>query len=361
MMGFSELQTEALEAKLRARFVRTRTERGKTLSYIEGWRAISEANRIFGFDGWSRETVASDCVWQGSCDRLKACSYRARVRITVHAGDTTIIREGSGAGHGSAETLGEAHESALKEAETDATKRALVTFGNPFGLSLYDRDRKGVTRGGFAAKDTRTPLWEIKGPDNELHSQHTDPVDYCANLRRMLEGYSAPEEVAAFWQHNQATIALLDKELPDLKSDKGQHYAEILGALYTARLKGFVDHGEDGSGTGVMGGDGGKSEGVRRSMELPKRIRDRDHLRFVASQPCLVCGRPGAQAHHLKFVQPRALGRKTGDQWTVPLCALHHRAVHDAGNEEQWWQGQSQDPTGTAGDLWHQSRNSDKN
>ena len=152
-MGFSELQTEALEAKLKARFVRTRTERGKTLSYIEGWRVISEANRIFGFDGWSRETMASDCVWQGSCDRLKACSYRARVRITVHAGDTTIIREGSGAGHGSAETLGEAHESALKEAETDATKRALVTFGNPFGLSLYDRDRKGVTRGRGAAKD----------------------------------------------------------------------------------------------------------------------------------------------------------------------------------------------------------------
>ena len=70
MMGFSELQIEALEAKLRARVVRTRTERGKTLSYVEGWRVISEANRIFGFDGWSRETVASDCVWQGPSDRI---------------------------------------------------------------------------------------------------------------------------------------------------------------------------------------------------------------------------------------------------------------------------------------------------
>jgi DNA recombination protein Rad52 len=197
-MGFSELQTEALEAKLRARFVRTRIERGKTLSYIEGWRAISEANRIFGFDGWSRETVSSDCVWQGPSDRLKACTYKARVRITVRAGNVTVIREGSGAGHGAAETQGEAHEKALKEAETDATKRALVTFGNPFGLSLYDQEKKGVT-GGPKQKASPTFLWEIFGLANEIHSQHAAPKVRTDKPKTRMEKREPSKTSLRFW------------------------------------------------------------------------------------------------------------------------------------------------------------------
>ena len=69
----------------------------------------------------------------------------------------------------------------------------------------------------------------------------------------------------------------------------------------------------------------------------PRRVRDKEHLRFVANLPCLFCGRSPSQLHHIRYAQPRALGRKVSDQWVVPLCALHHRALHDHGNEAQWW------------------------
>ena len=69
-----------------------------------------------------------------------------------------------------------------------------------------------------------------------------------------------------------------------------------------------------------------------------RRLRDKDDLRFVATQPCLVCGRQPAEAHHLRFAQPSAMGRKVSDAFTVPLCALHHRDLHTTGNERAWWE-----------------------
>ena len=84
----------------------------------------------------------------------------------------------------------------------------------------------------------------------------------------------------------------------------------------------------------------------------PRRIRDRDHLRFVAQQPCLICGRQPCDAHHLHFTQSRALGRKVSDEFTVPLCRGHHREVHRHGNEAAWWSNTGIDPTKTARELW---------
>jgi hypothetical protein len=69
----------------------------------------------------------------------------------------------------------------------------------------------------------------------------------------------------------------------------------------------------------------------------PKRLRDKRHLRFVASQPCPVCGRQPSDPHHLRFAQPRAIGLKVSDEFTVPLCRGHHRQLHQAGNEVTWW------------------------
>src|SRR5262249_19528461 len=70
----------------------------------------------------------------------------------------------------------------------------------------------------------------------------------------------------------------------------------------------------------------------------PKRLRDKAHLKFVALQPCLVCGRQPCDPHHLRFAQPRALGLKVSDEFTVPLCRGHHRQLHQAGNEVAWWE-----------------------
>lgn len=74
------------------------------------------------------------------------------------------------------------------------------------------------------------------------------------------------------------------------------------------------------------------------------RERDRDHLRFVAAQPCLVCGRTSSDPHHIRFAEQRAMGRKVSDRFSVPICRLHHRELHRRGNERAWWQKQGIDP-----------------
>jgi DNA recombination protein Rad52 len=149
-MGFSAKQVKALHRNLDHRYVRTREANGRELSYIEGWYAISEANRIFGFDGWSRETIESRCVVTRENRGSFIAVYTARVRISVSAGGISIIREGHGSGEGRGPSPGEVHDTALKAAETDATKRALATFGRPFGLELYRKDKDSLSRGSLA-------------------------------------------------------------------------------------------------------------------------------------------------------------------------------------------------------------------
>ncbi len=115
-MAFSEAQVQTLSGKLSAKHVRTRQANGRTLSYIEGWHVIAEANRIFGFDAWDHQTMSIKCVWEGTWQGKYRCAYVARVRIKVRAGDREICREGCGSGQGRGNSPGEAHESALKEA-----------------------------------------------------------------------------------------------------------------------------------------------------------------------------------------------------------------------------------------------------
>jgi hypothetical protein len=88
----------------------------------------------------------------------------------------------------------------------------------------------------------------------------------------------------------------------------------------------------------------------------PRRYRDRAHLRFVSAQPCLVCGRRPSDAHHLRFAQPRALGRRVSDEYAVPLCRSHHRALHRHGDEAAWWETNRVDPVVVARELWQRTR-----
>src|ERR1019366_6888529 len=141
VMAFSAKQVRALRRQPDHRHIRTREANGRELTYLEGWYAISEANRIFGFDGWSRETIESRCVLARENRGTFLAVYLARVRVTVHADGAAIIREGHGTGEGRGASPGEVHDIALKAAETDATKRALTTFGKPFGLELYRSGR----------------------------------------------------------------------------------------------------------------------------------------------------------------------------------------------------------------------------
>jgi hypothetical protein len=88
------------------------------------------------------------------------------------------------------------------------------------------------------------------------------------------------------------------------------------------------------------------------TLPEPRRRRDRDHVKYVAKHPCLICGRRPSDAHHLRFAQSRALGRKVSDEFTVPLCRGHHRGVHRCGDEAKWWRNAGIDPTVTARALW---------
>ncbi|HEY7972444.1 MAG TPA: hypothetical protein VID96_05920, partial [Xanthobacteraceae bacterium] len=87
----------------------------------------------------------------------------------------------------------------------------------------------------------------------------------------------------------------------------------------------------------------------------PRRIRDKEHLKFVGQQPCLICGRSPSDAHHIRFAQLRALGRKVSDEFTVPVCRTHHREIHRVGDEQAWWQRNALDPLKTAAALWRAS------
>jgi hypothetical protein len=155
--AFSAEQLAALAAPLDRSRIASRKLGASRVSYLPGWVLIEEANRIFGFDGWQRQTLFCRCAAQaerliGANDPERPAkngwgvTYIARVRITVLTrSGGLLIREGTGAGHGIDVDLGQAHESAIKEAETDAMKRALVTFGNPFGLALYDKSQRQVS------------------------------------------------------------------------------------------------------------------------------------------------------------------------------------------------------------------------
>ena len=87
-----------------------------------------------------------------------------------------------------------------------------------------------------------------------------------------------------------------------------------------------------------------------------RRYRGKAHLKFVASRPCLICGRKPCDLHHLRFAQVRALGRKVSDEFTVPLCRTHHRELHRSGSEFRWWEATGIDPLKIARKLWKKTR-----
>lgn len=138
--------TPELQRKLDPASIKPAKSFGPKGDYIEGWHAMAEANRIFGFDGWSYEITECTCVNQAAREIGKdkkpgfGVTYTSKVRVTVLG----VVREDFGAGHGYDVDCGLAHESAIKEAVTDALKRALRSFGNPFGLALYDKSRENV-------------------------------------------------------------------------------------------------------------------------------------------------------------------------------------------------------------------------
>src|SRR5215467_15893478 len=198
-MAFTDTQVRLLKAKLDPRYIRTRNSDGSTLSYVEGWHAIAEANRIFGYEAWDRRTISARCVWSEAKAGTYRAVYTAKVRITVRAGEVKVVREGSGSCEAIAATAGQAHELALKGAETDATKRALATFGNPFGLALYDREQNGV-RKQRGLNEMRSGPWVLRSATGSPVSSHDTPTAFVAALRRAMSEARDIELLYDFWE-----------------------------------------------------------------------------------------------------------------------------------------------------------------
>jgi hypothetical protein len=314
-MGFSAKQLTALRRPLDSRQVRTREANGRELSYLEGWYVISEANRIFGFDGWSRETLESRCVLARENRGTFLAVYIARVRITVAANGATVIREGHGSGERRGTSPAEVHDIAVKAAETDATKRALSTFGKPFGLELYRSDKAIASAGPLPAPPNPIGAETRVG----FHPDDTTPIPRPSRYYGRRQSPAVNEHFRGERRQLSQTPAAppLAPTAPDLRPGRIDKSALTIGE--------------------------------------PKRLRDKQHLRFVASQPCLICGRQPSDPHHLRFAQPRAIGRKVSDEFTVPLCRGHHRQLHQAGNEITWWDDLEINALEIARGLWEQT------
>lgn len=183
-----------LNDKLDKKHVKPAKQYGPKGDYVEGWHAIAEANRIFGFGEWSYTLMACTCVFQGPREigsQKKpgfGVTYTATVRVMVGE----VSREDVGAGHGYDVDCGLAHESAIKEAVTDALKRALRTFGNPFGLALYDKSRENVG----------TPEGDAKGGKDT--SQDDDPDSLVFALIDRINAAKTLDDLVKVWKERAA-------------------------------------------------------------------------------------------------------------------------------------------------------------
>jgi hypothetical protein len=172
-------------------------------------------------------------------------------------------------------------------------------------------------------------------------------------LLHEIESLNADDE-AALWARRRANA----------KNSLNAADAEQVEQAFRGRLATIANEPTNGSATEASPRHrGGPRKRRRRAvveksvLALPnsRRIRDRDHVKSVAKQACLVCGRRPADAHHLRFAQASALGRKVSDEFTVPLCRGHHREVHRCGDEAVWWDKTGIDPTAAARSLWLKS------
>jgi DNA recombination protein Rad52 len=218
--SFSDETKSALGAKLDKSFVKERKQGSGNfmLSYIEGWYAIDQANKIFGYDNWTMEfDYVKEVFCEKSKDKVKRggneydemrwhVSYIAQCRLNVMG----VIRVDVGNGHGIDRDCGLAHESACKEAATDAMKRAFRTFGNPFGLALYDKKQEMVSSDPTELLISDNMLFEKHVIENVTSGRITE-----LGLRTLckLLGAARPAEIASKYRKSALGLIADDTKL----------------------------------------------------------------------------------------------------------------------------------------------------
>ena len=214
---------------------------------------------------------------------------------------------------------------------------------------------KTVGNGGQQARSDRRPPRANKSGSTSRRAELSAVLSASlrAELLRELEGLSSPDGAALWAQQRLAaknTLSAADAE----------HVEQAFQAKLATVMRELGDEAPSPYDHGKRPSRRKRSR--RRSqvaidksvlvLPAPRRIRDREHVKSVAKQPCLVCGRRPADAHHLRFAQSPTLGRKVSDEFTVPLCRGHHREVHRCGDETAWWSKTGIDAAATARTLW---------
>jgi hypothetical protein len=188
-----------------------------------------------------------------------------------------------------------------------------------------------------------------KGNGSSVHSSRPPTLteDESAGLRdRLLQEIAAiaDDEGLAFWAH---------RSLP-LKNALAEVDAQAVEAAFLAKLESCSN--EHSVIDELVAPEPSSSQAEPpASLPKPARKRSKAHLAFVASQPCLICRASPCDAHHLKMAQPRSLGRRVSDEFTVPLCRNHHRELHRHGHEANWWANMLVAPIPIAKELWDSS------
>jgi len=210
-----------------------------------------------------------------------------------------------------------------------------------------------ATRHGNGSGATKLPMARHSKAVPSLERQSLDPQQSALRRDLLLSGLTALEsaDAAALWaQRVMATknsLTVADAQRVE------EAFQALLATLATKEVP------ETPSLSEPKRPRRSRSKSIDKSVLAfpePRRIRDRDHVRFVAQQSCLICGRKPCDAHHLRFTQNKALGRKASDEFTVPLCRGHHREVHHCGDEAAWWQKTGIDAADAARALWLKTR-----
>ena len=323
-MGFSAKQIQALRRQPNRFHIRTREAHGRELTYLEGWYVISEANRIFGFDGWSRETVESECVLARENRGTYLAVYTARVRLTVQADGAPSSGK------------------AMAPAKAADRHRERCT-------TSPSRPRKPTPPNGRWRPSASPSVSNSIAAAGRWHPRSPYPCRlwYPYPARRPGAGRCPPWWIPSGRYHPIPRPSRYYGRRQDLITRdraQGRRELEVRPSAGSSVIVPVSPR--------LVPGPIDKS---LLTIAEPKRLRDKAHLRFVASQPCLVCGRQPSDPHHLRFAQPRALGLKVSDEFTVPLCRGHHHRLHQAGNEITWWQTLKIDALPIARELWEQT------
>jgi hypothetical protein len=230
----------------------------------------------------------------------------------------------------------------------DRTRRSMATNGR------LNADQRPV--------DHRTPI---------ERAQKTSPVRDAVVLDTQLSARLRDQMIAELNELGTGDEAArwAKRRYPDKTTRLNEADAEHIDQCFRTKLLSIAAHDAEGASVDIEGtsaetsaepnGRGAKkpkqSKSIDKSALLfpePRRVRDREHVRHVAQQSCLVCGRQPCDSHHLRFAQTRALGRKVSDEFTVPLCRGHHRELHRYGDEAAWWSRAAIDPLAAARGLW---------